>query len=187
MAKGRLGTRAKELWAAIDAISVRLNEPVETENYSFQTSFGTIQLNSQHCRAVEQALAKGPKSFAQLKQELSLNNSSLIEIIAMLLHGQRLGIDRGEAGSACAENVIRVNQTLRQLQLQGRPYLHFASAAIGSAVTMGHVESLLHHKTKPEKLSQALAEFGYNLSGNPHELARNFTRRRPFLEALGVI
>lgn len=187
MVRGRLGTRMQELWAAIHATTFRLQEAPPLEIYRFDTTIGVVTCNADNCRAVEQALAAGPRRFIDLCVELNISQEALAELVALLLHANRIGLDRGNAGKAASNRVRKVNSTLRAMQLQGRSYAYLASASIGSAVSFSHVENLLLEQTEHDQLEQKLLAFGFRLKEQPATLAENFENRRPRLAALGVL
>lgn len=187
LVKGRMGTPMPELWGAIHAVSVRLNEAPELENYRLTSSFGIINCNADHCRAVERCLAGGARRFADLMNELKMEQGVLVEILSLLLHADRIGLDRGPVGESVVPRVAKVNQALRHLQRQGWPYTYLAAARTGSAVSFGHVENLLHAQIELDQLEATLQTMGYRLNSDPGTKAEAFARRRPWLESLGVL
>jgi len=186
LVRGRLGTRMPELWSTIHNLNLRLFDAPALETYRFETSLGVVTCNPDHCRAVEQALAAGPRRFGDLVGELKSAQEVLVEVVALLTHAQRLGFDRGNAGKAALNRVKKVNTTLRSMQLQGRSYTHLASAYAGTGVTFAHVENLLLEQTEPEQIEKKLQAIGYRLNGDPAVNAEVFANRRPRLAALGM-
>lgn len=192
--RGRDPLNSEELAAAFAAVRLRLLEAPHQETYSFNTSFGQLSCKPGPYQAVEASLAEGPLSFGALQERHQLSLGTLAEVITLLLHGSRLGIDQGEAGAAACDLCRPISQTLLELQCAGRPYACLPAAAIGSAVALSLPEALLEQawRLAPDSdplpaLTAGLKRLGRQPSQEPAELLRRWQERRGRLVALGVL
>ena len=177
--------------ALLQAMHFCLQEAPEQESYPFTTSFGLVNGNSNLYRSVETILADGPMSFAVLQDRLSLSIPDLAQVLSLLLHDGRVGIDRGEAGKAATSACNSVNKTLSRLQLNGRPYNFRAAAPIGSAVPFSIAEALLETAAENsggsdhrEALIKGLDALGRTLVDTPEAVMEAYQQRRYRLQKL---
>lgn len=200
--RGLASCSASELQRQLGAVRLRLLEAPTTDSYRFDTSFGQVNGLAETFGPIEQALAQGPCSFRQLQATTQLPLAQLARCLALLLHGGRLGIDRGDAAEA--DLALRVNRVLRQLIREGKPYSHLVAPAIGGAVGFSLVEALLEEgqgsggpgdpsggdPSNPElaeRLQRGLTDLGRTLKLEPAAAISAYRERRPRLQALGVL
>jgi SAM-dependent methyltransferase len=139
---GELKLLPQRLAAALAGVVVRLLEYPTLESYLFPTSFGDIAGNNEAYTNLEDSLTEGPLSLAQLQQVTRLPEQELLRMVALLLHVQRLGLDRGEAGRRASSSCGKVNATLVGLIQEGAAISHLAAPAIGSAIGFSRLEAL---------------------------------------------
>ena len=183
-----------ELSEAFSGLRARVLDAPAQKNYSFNCSFGQITVNAELYAAVEASIADGVGTFAALRDRHNLSLGALAQLLCLLLHGGRLGLDRGEAGAAAIETCRSVSQHLLALQRGGRPYSFIPVASIGSAVPLSLPEALLEHalRSQPDAdplpaLASGLERLGRRLATEPSDALAAWQRRQPVLEALGVI
>ncbi|MCP9931478.1 methyltransferase regulatory domain-containing protein [Cyanobium sp. AMD-g] len=128
--------------AALSELPVRLQETPPLDHYRFPTSFGDIAGNDEAYRSLEAALVEGPLSLAQLQEATGLPEQELLPMVALLLHRQRLGLDRGEAAHEASETCRKANNTLLRRIREGEAINHLAAPAIGSAISFSPLEAL---------------------------------------------
>jgi predicted SAM-dependent methyltransferase len=96
-----------------------------------QTSMGTVGVNGAHFQTLEALLESEPASLADLHQDLGISVTELTQMISLLLHSGRLGLDRGAAGEASKVSCRAVNQRLMELMTTGHNLNYLAAPAIG--------------------------------------------------------
>ena len=190
---GRDPLTASELAEAFAGLRLRLLDAPAQETYTFATSFGQISGGSELYAAVEASIADGVVTFAALQERHNLSLGALAQLLSLLLHSGRIGLDRGEAGVAAADGCRRVSHTLLALQRGGRPYTFLPAPAIGSAVAISLPEALLQHalSSQPEAdplpaVAAGLDRLGRRLTADPDATLAAWRRRQPLLVGLGV-
>ncbi|MFM7086362.1 MAG: hypothetical protein ACKOXO_05145 [Cyanobium sp.] len=94
------------------------------------------------CEALEAALAQGPRSLAELAEAIDQPPVEVLRLAALMLHQERLGLERGEAGAQARAGCERVNARLLQRMAEGWPYGSLAAPAVGSGVSCDLIEAL---------------------------------------------
>jgi SAM-dependent methyltransferase len=120
---------------------------VEQQNakpYEFTTTFGQVIGDPKIYGSIESALQDGPMTLSELATLSGQDSVNLLLIVAMLLHAGRIGLDRGEVGTAVIADSQRVNRTLYQLIEQGKPYTYLSLPRIGSFASISPVELFIH-------------------------------------------
>jgi len=182
-----------ELRQRLAGIMVRLQEAPSTNTYSFMTSFGQVSGAPEPYARVESCLAQGPRSFGQLLGDTGLKLAELGQILALLLHGGRIGLDR--SGSIDVERARYVNEQLLELILSGRSYAHVLAPASGNTVELSLMEALLLQGQRlqlstnelEQHVLKGLTALGRSINGEPAALLAAFRERLPHLEALGIL
>jgi hypothetical protein len=208
--RGSLPLRDGPLQARLDALNVRLQEAPPQKSYSFRSDFGEVSGKPEVYSSLETALDEGPLSLGELADVVDQPLQEVAQAVALLLHANRLGLDRGDAGSAATATAERVNAQLLALIQEGAPYAHLVAPAIGSGIGITPLESLLLEALRQGLEGNVLAacvQMGLQalnvelreLDGKPlaSEAARRkailkaaaaFAEKRlPFLQALGVV
>lgn len=121
-----------------------LQEAPGVGSYSFVTSFGEVTGDRSAYSQVEALLAEGPLPLERLLQECAQPLPILVKICAMLIHGGRLGLDRGEPGIKSRERCHLVNARLIGLALEGSPYSFLVAPHAGSALPFTPTDALAH-------------------------------------------
>ncbi len=191
---GRDPLTTVELNEAFSGLRVRLLDAPAQKNYTFNCSFGQITTTAELYAGVEASIADGVGTFGELLDRHNLSLGALAQLLSLLLHSGRLGLDRGEAGAAAIETCRSVTQVLLSLQRGGRPYSFLPVASIGSAVALSLPEALLEQAlhSQPDAdplptLAAGLERLGRRLTTEPSDALAAWQRRQPVLEALGVI
>jgi predicted SAM-dependent methyltransferase len=96
-----------------------------------QTSMGTVGVNGTHLQTMETLLGSEAVSLADLHQGLGISVSELTQMISLLLHSGRLGLDRGAVGEAAKASCRAVDQRLMELMTTGHNLNYLAAPAIG--------------------------------------------------------
>lgn len=96
-----------------------------------QTSMGTVGVNGSYLKTMEMLLGREAVSLAELHQSLGISVTELTQMISLLLHSGRLGLDRGAAGEAAKIPCRTVNQRLMELMTNGHNLSYLAAPAIG--------------------------------------------------------
>jgi len=191
---GRDPLTASELAEAFAGLRVRLLDAPAQDAYTFATSFGQVSGGSELYAAVQASIASGVNRFAALQERHNLSLGALAQVLSLLLHSGRLGLDRGDAGAAAADTCRQVSHKLLALQRGGRPYTFLPAAAIGSAVAISLPEALLQQalSSQPDAdplpaLAAGLDRLGRRLTADPGATLAAWRRRQPLLVGLGVV
>lgn len=209
LVRGRRRLVASEINERLAAVPVRLQEAPSISAYSFQTVFGEVRGDATAYAAIEEQLAAGPRTIGELAGTLGRSVGELLNFIPLLLEAGRLGFDRGEAAQACFPAARRTTDTLLELAARGHPYAFLPAPAVGSAVSFGLVEVLLHRSRTNGLKSAALSEavlrelegLGQQLSDGQGQPISDASQKRalvqradavlrerlPALKALGVL
>ncbi|MFQ6537784.1 MULTISPECIES: methyltransferase regulatory domain-containing protein [Aphanothece] len=123
-------------------LAVRQQEAPETENYEFRTSYGKLTGDLEVYKTIEAHFADGPRSLSSLP-EWESNPENLFTQIGLLLHGGRLGLDRGQPGRAASQICEQVNRELEQLREEGIIFEWRLASCIGQAVFVSTQEQLM--------------------------------------------
>ncbi|MCP9793106.1 methyltransferase regulatory domain-containing protein [Vulcanococcus limneticus Candia 3F8] len=208
--KGHLPLTRLQRDELLGALTVRLQEAPSQQSYVFNASFGEVTARQELCAAVEEALASGPLSLAALRDAVAQPVVEVIEVVTLLLHGQRLGLDRGPANAAAEVSCRPVNARLQSLILQGCPFQALPAPTVGSAVGLNPIEVMLSQgmaeglegdmlvlcvQTALSDLGADIRDRQQQLITDPaaqiqglQEMAAEFASRRlPFLRKLGVL
>jgi hypothetical protein len=208
--RGSLPLRDAPLQARFEALQVRLQEAPPQSTYTFRTDYGEVTGKPEVYGALEAALASGPRCLGDLADATDQPLQEVVQAVALLLHANRLGLDRGDAGRAATATTERVNAQLLTLIQEGAPYAHLVAPAIGSGIGITPLESLLLEALRQGLEGNVLAacvQMGLQalnvelreLDGKPlaSEAARRkailkaaaaFAEKRlPFLQALRVV
>ena len=108
----------------------------------FSTSFSELSVPAAVCTALEGALDQGPRTVLELADSIGQPPVEVVRLAALLLHDERLGLDRGEAGLRAQGDCERVNTRLLRLMGEGRPYTNVAVASLGGGISLSHLEAL---------------------------------------------
>jgi len=112
------------------------------QSYTYQTPFGLIDLEPKGVRQLENALGSGAMAIGDLCLSLGEDLDTLLPRVLLLLENRRIGLARGQAAPA-AETVHRINQQLRRWCQQGYGINHQLLPAVGTALSLPLVESML--------------------------------------------
>lgn len=154
----------------IDAVSeMRLHlitRPATDGTITVDTAFGEITLVPEAFSEVFGALESGPKTIGELASLQAMQaqgREGAIQILLLLLHSARLGIEAIDAGAP--DNARRLNLVLAQAVAKGAPYDHIAAPVLGSAIKVSNAEMLLidcwlesSGKADAARLAKGLAE-----------------------------
>ncbi|QPN63004.1 class I SAM-dependent methyltransferase [Synechococcus sp. CBW1004] len=194
----------------LSGLRLRRRETPSRQDWRFRTSFGELSVPPAICEAMEAALAPGPRSLAELAEAIGQPPVEALRLAALLLHEERLGLDRGEAGAQAQAGCERANARLLQRMAEGWGYGSLAAPAVGSGVDCSLVEALCCQApgqgplgaTEERWLLERLRELGarsastanndvkpvYALDEKTLYVVTAFQRDRlPFLQALGVV
>ena len=126
----------------LSGLRLRRRETPAREAWTFGTSFGQLSVPAAICEALEQALAPGPRSLAELAEAIGQPPVEVLRLSALLLHQERLGLERGEAGEQARAGCERVNARLLQRMGEGWSYGSLAAPVVGSGVSCNLIEAL---------------------------------------------
>jgi SAM-dependent methyltransferase len=143
--KGRLGLTAPLRQQALAAVRLRRLQAAggPHKDYVFVTSCGEFHADPGLCRAVEDLLAEGPCDLGQLGQALAMDAEALLPGLSILLHADRLALDRGEAAAAASAPARRANEVLLRLIAQHGSYSHLVTPASGGALSVSFLDGLV--------------------------------------------
>lgn len=111
--------------------------------YGYSCSFGTVVGDlTQHNRA-ENALSTEPLNFEEWTHAAQVPAEELLLIAALLLHNNRIGLDRNFASPRALEQCISVNLQLTTHMICGTPYQAITAPLIGNAMGFGIIEAML--------------------------------------------
>ena len=200
-----------EAWRRrLSGLRLRCRETPARSEWTFRSSFGQLSVPGAICEAMEAALAPGPRSLAELAEAIDQPPVEVLRLAALLLHEERLGLERGEAGAQAQAGCERVNARLLQRLAEGWGYGSLAAPAVGSGVGCSLVEALCCQAPgqgplgalEERWLLERLGELGirsadpantdvkpvYNLDEKTMNVVTAFQRDRlPSLQALGVV
>lgn len=126
----------------LSGLRLRRRETPARDDWSFGTSFGRLSVPAPICEAMEAALAAGPRTLAQLAEAIGQPPVEVLRLGALLLHQERVGLDRGEAGEEARAVCDRVNARLLQRMGEGWSYGSLAAPRVGSGVSCNPIEAL---------------------------------------------
>jgi len=95
------------------------------------TNLGLMGDEAGRLRQLTELLAQGPACLAELQQALAIPPEELVLLTSLLLHGARVGLDRGAAGAAAQAGCRAVNARLIALMQGGHNLGYVAAPAIG--------------------------------------------------------
>ena len=95
------------------------------------TNLGVMADGSGRLEQLEALLAKGPASLAELHNALAIPPDELVLLSSLLLHANRVGLDRGTAGGAAQASCRAVNARLMALMQEGHNLGYLAAPAVG--------------------------------------------------------
>lgn len=193
----------------LSGLRLRRRETPARDDWSFGTSFGQLSVPAAICEAMEAALAHGPRTLAELAEAIGQPPVEVLRLAALLLHEERLGLDRGEAGEQAIPTCDRVNARLLQRMGEGWSYGSLAAPRVGSGVSCNPLEALcclapgegplgaaeerwLRQQLddlgiRPAGADDGDVKPGYALDEQTLKTANTFQRERlPDLQALGV-
>ena len=194
----------------LSGLRLRRRETPARSEWTFGTSFGQLSVPAAICEAMEAALARGPRTLAELAEAIDQPPVEALRLAGLLLHEERLGLDRGEAGEQARPGCERVNARLLQRMAEGWGYGSLAAPAVGSGVGCNLIEALCCQAPgqgplgpgEERWLMERLIDLGVR-SGDPGDAAGQsvyafdeetlnvvnaFQRDRlPVLQALGVV
>jgi hypothetical protein len=141
-ARGSVRLSADAWRRALGHVRLRRRETPPRESWSFTTSFGQLSVPAEVCRALETALAPGPRTVLELAELIGQPPVEVVRLSALLLHDGRLGLDRGAAAQEAQEACDRVNGRLLQRIAEGWPYDSLAAPTLGNGVACNLIEAL---------------------------------------------
>lgn len=95
------------------------------------TNLGVMGDDAGRLRQLEALLSERPASLAELHQALAIPPEELVLLTSLLLHGGRVGLDRGAAAGAAQASCRAVNARLIALMQGGHNLGYVAAPAIG--------------------------------------------------------
>lgn len=95
------------------------------------TNLGVMADGSGRLEQLEALLAQGPASLAELHNALAIPPDELVLLSSLLLHANRVGLDRGAAGGAAQASCRTVNARLMALMQEGHNLGYLAAPAVG--------------------------------------------------------
>lgn len=192
--RGSYTLSSTELADHFNGLRFRLQEAPDQETYVFSSNFGQITASKELCAGIETSLADGPLGFGELLERHGLTLPRLAQVLSLLLHAGRVGLDRGQSQQAASQSCDHAHTALGQLQLAGRPYGFRPVASLGSAVSFSLPEALLEQALRSNPgadplpaLTAGLVALERNLVGDPAEVLATYRRRRPGLVTLGLL
>jgi SAM-dependent methyltransferase len=127
----------------LGSVQIRLlGSPIEcTEEIEFKTSLGVIQGGSDAYRSITQLLAQGPLLVAHLiSSAAGLDYQVVIRCLALLVHAERVGLDRGAAAGVARGLAQRINTTILEMIQEGSPVRFLVTPAIGSCTMIDQID-----------------------------------------------
>ena len=207
--RGSMPLREGPLQSRLEAITVRLQESPSQSAYTFRTDFGEVTGQPKIYASLETALEDGPQDLGTIADVIDQPIQGVMQAVALLLHANRIGLDRGEAALPPAE-ALRLNKILLDEISDGAPYRHLIAPSIGTAVGISQLEALLLQALQQNlegPMLTACVQMGLQalnaelreVDGKPlrtdaarrkaiHKAAERFLQQRlPYLQALGVV
>lgn len=161
----------------------RLQEAPAQDTYLYSSNFGQITANHALHAAVEASLAEGPLRFAELQRRHDLNLPTLAQLVSLVLHASRVGLDQGEAIEPASQSCAHAHTALSALQIAGRPDGFRPVASLGSAIGFSLAEALLEQALRQDPnadplpaLNDGLAALGRNRIGRTGRSARQHSQ-----------
>lgn len=193
----------------LSGLRLRRRETPPRQDWRFSTSFGELSVPEAICEALEATLAQGPATLAELAEAIGQPPVEVLRLAGLLLHEERLGLDRGESGAQAQASCDRVNERLLRRMAEGWSYGSLAAPAIGSGVECSLIEALcclapgqgpldetaqqwlqqqlLDLGFQPAPSNEANVKTGYALDEQTLKTANTFQRERlSALQVLGV-
>lgn len=96
-----------------------------------ETNLGGIVDDSGRLQELEAMLAAQPSTLAELHQALAIPPEELVVLTSLLLHADRIGLDRGTAATAAISACRDVNSRLMALMQGGHNLGYLAAPAVG--------------------------------------------------------
>ncbi len=209
LVKGAVMLSPKQQQERLGELRFRLQEAPPIEAYSFKTCFGSTSGPTELLHRFELALTDQPLPLSELSSRCERPISELIVVAALLLHANRIGLDRSAAGDTARQQCLDVNRAIQDLILQDSPYAMLAAPAIGTGVGFTLLETMLHEAFRQGLEGDLLAlcvqtglaaegatintDDGEAITDPTAQLQRLSeiaellrTRRLPFLRALGA-
>lgn len=143
--KGRIQLTPQQHQNRLAEIQVRLQEAPIRDHYQFNTIFGDVTGDTKVYRALEKALVDAPQSIGDLASRCELPLPDVVQACAMLLHANRVGLDRSHSLASCEQACERTNLLLLDLILTGSPYAALTAPGIGTAVGVNTIEAMIAH------------------------------------------
>ncbi|MCT0224856.1 class I SAM-dependent methyltransferase [Synechococcus sp. CS-1328] len=141
-AKGSLSLSGQEKIERLGRVRLALREAPAVDVYSFNTHFGEVVGMFDICHEMEALLRENAQSLESLQAELMQPLPVLEKMAALLLHGNRIGLDRGKQGDAALSGCLSVNGTLKRMMQAGRPYEFLTSPTLGTGISVSTLETL---------------------------------------------
>lgn len=146
-------------------------------DYRFECSFGTVIGSPEVHGEAEQALADSPLNFDDWSFALRKPLEELQVTAALLLHGNRIALDRSFAAPRAIDHCLPLNSALIDLMIAGCPYQTLAAPVIGNGVGLNVVQALmlraLSEGLDGEQLTlclqHGLSQLGATLRGTKNE------------------
>ncbi len=95
------------------------------------TNMGTICDDSGRIHQIENLLAQQAATLAEIHQALGIPPEDLLLYTSLLLHADRVGLDRGAAGEAATDSCRTVNHRMMELMQGGNNLGFLAAPSIG--------------------------------------------------------
>ncbi len=111
--------------------------------YRFECSFGTVIGSTDVHGQAEQALAEAPLNFDDWSFAVRKPLEELLITAALLLHGNRIALDRGFAAPRAIEHCLPINSALIDLMIAGCPYQTLAAPVVGNGAGLNVVQAML--------------------------------------------
>ncbi|QPN62257.1 methyltransferase regulatory domain-containing protein [Synechococcus sp. CBW1004] len=96
-----------------------------------ETNLGGIADHSGSLQKLEALLAAQPSTLAELHQAIAIPPEELVVLTSLLLHADRIGLDRGTAATAAISACRDVNARLMALMQGGHNLGYLAAPAVG--------------------------------------------------------
>ncbi len=124
----------------LGGLRFRLLEAPSVEAYRFPTCFGEILGHFDGCHTIEMALAGSPSSLSDIQSTTGEALGDLLRALALLVHVNRIGIDRGDAADQARESSQKINQFITAQMQEGQSYSWLIAPNIGTCVSFNLVE-----------------------------------------------
>jgi SAM-dependent methyltransferase len=110
-------------------IESSLSDPVESQQ--IHTTLGTFSDQAGHLTEIEGLLRDQPLSLVEIEQAIGIPLDNLLILVSLLLHSERIGLDRGDAGIQAIESCRIVNSRLMELMQGGHNLGYLAAPLVG--------------------------------------------------------